>query len=55
MQPVGFGVLGVGVVARAGILPHLSVADVSGSARLVGVCDFDLDRARRCADEYRAR
>jgi len=55
MQAVGFGVLGVGVVARAGILPHLSIADVGESARLVGVCDIDVDRARQCADEYRAR
>jgi predicted dehydrogenase len=52
MDALRIGVIGCGGIAVHGHLPAYRVAEEAGLARLVGVCDIDLERARAAARPY---
>jgi predicted dehydrogenase len=51
-DPIGIGVVGAGMIAQRGILPHLSQEDVRDRVRLVAVCDPAPGRAHASAERY---
>jgi predicted dehydrogenase len=51
-ETVGIGVVGAGMIAQRGILPHLSQDDVTDRVRLTAVCDVTPGRAQASADRY---
>ncbi len=52
MNPLGIGVVGVGVISQRAILPHLTQADVADRVRPVAVCDSVPGRAEETADRF---
>lgn len=51
-EPIGIGVVGAGMIAQRGILPHLSQDDVQDRVRLVAVCDPAPGRAAASAERF---
>jgi predicted dehydrogenase len=51
-DPIGLGVVGAGMIAQRGILPHLSQDDVRDRVRLVAVCDPAPGRASASAERF---
>ncbi len=51
-EPIGIGVVGAGMIAQRGILPHLSQDDVQDRLRLVAVCDPAPGRADASAERF---
>ncbi|HEY6567500.1 MAG TPA: Gfo/Idh/MocA family oxidoreductase, partial [Actinomycetota bacterium] len=51
-DPIGIGVVGAGMIAQRGILPHLSQGDVQDRVRLVAVCDPAPGRAAASAERF---
>jgi predicted dehydrogenase len=51
-DPIGIGVVGAGMIAQRGILPHLSQDDVRDRVRLVAVCDPAPGRAVASAERF---
>ncbi len=51
-DPIGIGVVGAGVIAQRGILPHLSQEDIHDRVRLVAVCDPAPGRAAASAERF---
>jgi predicted dehydrogenase len=51
-EPLRLGVVGVGTLTLRGILPHLSMADVSRRVRIEALCDPVLERAEAAAARY---
>lgn len=51
-DPLGIGVVGAGMIAQRGILPHLSQQDIGDRVRLVAVCDPAPGRATASAERY---
>lgn len=49
---VGVGIVGAGVIAQRGILPHLSQDDVADRLRLAAVCDPAPGRAEATAERF---
>lgn len=50
--PIGIGVVGAGMIAQRGILPHLSQPDVADRLTLQAVCDPVPDRADASAERF---
>lgn len=50
--PIGIGVVGAGMIAQRGILPHLSQPDVGDRLTLQAVCDPVPDRADASAERF---
>ena len=51
-DPIGLGVVGAGMIAQRGILPHLSQDDIRDRVRLVAVCDPAPGRAAASAERF---
>jgi predicted dehydrogenase len=51
-DPLGIGVVGAGMIAQRGILPHLSQDDVQDRIRLAAVCDPAPGRAAASAERF---
>ncbi len=51
-DPLGIGVVGAGMIAQRGILPHLSQDDIADRVRLVAVCDPAPGRAPASAERF---
>jgi predicted dehydrogenase len=51
-EPIGIGIVGAGMIAQRGILPHLSQDDVRDRVRLVAVCDPVPGRAAASAVRF---
>jgi predicted dehydrogenase len=51
-EPLGIGVVGAGMIAQRGILPHLSQDDVQDRIRLAAVCDPAPGRAAASAERF---
>jgi predicted dehydrogenase len=51
-DPIGIGVVGAGMIAQRGILPHLSQDDVQDRVRLAAVCDPAPGRAAASAERF---
>lgn len=52
MEPIDVAVIGCGNIAATGHLPAWQEAQAAGAARIVGVCDDDLDRAEALAEQF---
>jgi len=52
MKPLRFGVVGAGSVAQRGIMPHLSLPDVTNRVVLSAVCDPAPGRADAAAEKF---
>jgi predicted dehydrogenase len=50
--PLRIGVIGVGAVTLRGLLPHLTMDDVSGRVRVTALCDPVLERAEAAAERF---
>jgi predicted dehydrogenase len=50
--PIGIGVVGAGMIAQRGILPHLSQPDIADRLTLQAVCDPVPDRADASAERF---
>jgi predicted dehydrogenase len=51
-NPLGIGVVGAGMIAQRGILPHLSQDDIGDRVRLIAVCDVAPGRAAASAERF---
>lgn len=51
-RPLKVGLIGLGTIARRGILPHLALEDARQLVDLRAVCDLDAGRMAEIAEEY---